>query len=43
MELEFPVLINAIDVCISISKHQSALIGGDGEFQINRRAEGPRT
>ena len=22
---------------------QSALIGGDGEFQINCRAEGPRT
>ena len=41
MELEFLAPINAIDVCIS--KHQSALIGGDGEFQINRRAEGPRT
>ena len=41
MELEFPAPINAIDVCVS--KHQSALIGGDGEFQINRRAEGPMT
>ena len=32
---------NAIDVCVS--KHQSALIGGDGDSQLHRRAEGPRT
>ena len=32
---------NAIDVCIS--KHQSALIGGDGDSQLHCRAEGPRT
>ena len=32
---------NAIDVCVS--KHQSALIGGDGDSQLHRRAKGPRT
>ena len=32
---------DAIDVCIS--KHQSALIGGDGDSQLHRRATGPRT
>ena len=32
---------DAIDVCIS--KYQSALIGGDGDSQLHRRAEGPRT
>ena len=39
MELEFPAPINAIGVCVS--KHQSPLIGEDGEFQINRRKERP--
>ena len=34
---------DAIDVCISISKHQSALIGGDGDSQLHCRAKGPRT
>ena len=38
MELEFPAPLNAIDVCIS--KHQSVLIGGDGEFQdLGHRAD----
>ena len=32
---------NAIDVCIS--KHQSALIGGDGDSQLHHRATGLRT
>ena len=32
---------NAIDVCVS--KHQSALIRGDGDSQLDRRAAGPRT
>ena len=32
---------DAIDVCIS--KHQSALIGGDGDSQLHRRATGLRT
>ena len=32
---------NVIDVCVS--KHQSALIGGDGDSQLHRRAAGPRT
>ena len=32
---------DAIDVCVS--KHQSALIGGDRDSQLHRRAEGPRT
>ena len=31
----------SIDVCVS--KHQSALIGGDGDSQPHRRAAGPRT
>ena len=31
---------DAIDVCAS--KHQSALIGGDGDFFSIRRAKGPR-
>ena len=30
-----------IDVCVS--KHQSALIRGDGDFQLHHRAKGPRT
>ena len=38
---EIPAPSDAIDVCIS--KHQSALIGGDGDSQLHRRAEGPRT
>ena len=32
---------DAIDVCVS--KHQSALIRGDGDSQLHRRAEGSRT
>ena len=36
-----PALSDAIDVCVS--KHQSALIGGDGDSQLHRRAAGPRT
>ena len=32
---------DAIDVCVS--KHQSALIGGDGDSQLHCRAEGRRT
>ena len=36
-----PAPSDAIGVCVS--KHQSALIGGDGDSQLNRRAEGPRT
>ena len=36
-----PASSNAIDVCLC--KHQSALIGGDGDSQLHRRAEGPRT
>ena len=36
-----PAPSDAIDVCIS--KHQSALIGGDGDSQLHLRAEGPRT
>ena len=32
---------DAIDVCIS--KHQSPLIGGDGDSELHRRAAGPRT
>ena len=36
-----PALSDAIDVCVS--KHQSALIGGDGDSQLHRRAEGSRT
>ena len=36
-----PAPSDAIDVCVS--KHQSALIGGDGDSQLHRRAEGPRT
>ena len=36
-----PAPSDAIDVCIS--KHQSALIGGDGDSQLHRRAAGPRT
>ena len=36
-----PALSDAIDVCIS--KHLSALIGEDGDSQLHRRAEGPRT
>ena len=32
---------DAIDVCIS--KHQSALIGGDGDSQLHHRAAGLRT
>ena len=36
-----PAPSDAIGVCFS--KHQSALIGGDGGFQLHRRAEGPRT
>ena len=32
---------DVIDVCIS--KHQSMLIGRDGDSQLHRRAEGPRT
>ena len=34
-------LSDAIDVCVS--KHQSALIGGDGDSQLHCRAAGPRT
>ena len=37
---EIPALSNAIDVCAS--KHQSALIGGDGDFVSICRAKGPR-
>ena len=37
---EIPAPSNAINVCTS--KHQSTLIGGDGDFVSNRRAEGPR-
>ena len=37
---EIPAPSNAIDVCAS--KHQSALIGGDGDFVSIRRAKGPR-
>ena len=33
-----PAPSDAIDVCVS--KHQSALIGGDGDSQLHRRAEG---
>ena len=36
-----PAPSNAIDVCIS--KHQSALIGRDGDSQLHCRATGPRT
>ena len=36
-----PAPSGANDVCVS--KHQSALIGGDGDIQLHRRAEGPRT
>ena len=36
-----PALSDAIDVCIS--KHQSVLIGGDGDSQLHCRATGPRT
>ena len=36
-----PAPSDAIDVCIS--KHQSALIGGDGDSQLHNRAAGPRT
>ena len=36
-----PALSDAIDVCVS--KHQSALIGGDGDSQLHSRAKGPRT
>ena len=32
---------DAIGVCVS--KHQSALIGGDGDSQLHRRAAGSRT
>ena len=35
-----PAPSDAIDVCIN--KHQSALIGGDGDSQLHCRAEGPR-
>ena len=34
-----PAPSDAIDVC----KHQSALIRGDGDSQLHRRAAGPRT
>ena len=37
---EIPALSDAIDVCAS--KHQSALIGVDGDFVSICRAEGPR-
>ena len=36
-----PAPSDAIDACVS--KHQSALIGGDGDSQLHRRATGPRT
>ena len=36
-----PAPSDAIDVCVS--KHQSALIGGDGGFQLHCRAQGLRT
>ena len=36
-----PTLSDAIDVCES--KHQSVLIGGDGDSQLPHRAKGPRT
>ena len=36
-----PAPSDAIDVCLS--KHQSALIRGDGDSQLHCRAEGPRT
>ena len=36
-----PAPSDAIDV--RISNHQSALIGGDGDSQLHRRAAGPRT
>ena len=36
-----PAPSDAIDVCIS--KHQSALIGGDGDSQLHCRAASPRT
>ena len=36
-----PAPSDAVDVCVR--KHQSALIGGDGDSQLHRRAEGPRT
>ena len=37
---EIPAPSDAIDVCAS--KHQSALIGGDGDFVSIHRAEGLR-
>ena len=36
-----PAPSDAIDVCVS--KHQSALIGGDGDSQLHCRAAGQRT
>ena len=36
-----PAPSDAIDVCVS--KHQSALIGGDGDSQLHHRAAGLRT
>ena len=36
-----PTPSDAIDVCVS--KHQSALIRGDGDSQLHPRATGPRT
>ena len=36
-----PALSDAIGVYVS--KHQSALIGGDEDSQLHRRAAGPRT
>ena len=36
-----PAPSNTIDVCVS--KHQSALIGGNGDSQLHHRATGPRT
>ena len=36
-----PAPSDAIGVCVS--KHPLALIGGDGDSQLHRRAAGPRT
>ena len=40
-EAGIPAPSDAIDVCVS--KHQSALIRGDGDSQLHRKTEGPRT
>ena len=40
-EVRIPAPSDAIDVCVS--KHQSALIRGDGDSQLHCRATGLRT